>query len=96
MQAESEVAGERLFTFAIIADSHVTEEEASAIGGYDVDTVRLGSARSRRGCGWRCDSGSVACKRFPSGAWARRCDATGQAGQGGGGGRIDDTAFTLQ
>ncbi|MBT7647344.1 MAG: serine/threonine protein phosphatase, partial [Rhodospirillaceae bacterium] len=47
MQAESEVAGERLFTFAIIADSHVTEEEASAIGGYDVDTVRLGSARSR-------------------------------------------------
>ena len=47
MQAESIVAGERLFTFAIIADSHVTEEEASAIGGYDVDTVRLGVARSR-------------------------------------------------
>lgn len=47
MQSESKVAGERLFTFAIIADSHVTEEEASAIGGYDVDTVRLGAARSR-------------------------------------------------
>ena len=47
MRAESGVAGERLFTFAIIADSHVTEEEASAIGGYDVDTVRLGAARSR-------------------------------------------------
>jgi Icc-related predicted phosphoesterase len=47
MQSESKVAGQRLFTFAIIADSHVTEEEASAIGGYDVDTVRLGAARSR-------------------------------------------------
>ncbi len=39
--------GERLFTFALIADSHVTEEEAAAIGGYDVDTVKLSVARSR-------------------------------------------------
>ncbi len=36
-----------LFTFAVIADSHVTEAEATAIGGYDVDTVKLGAARSR-------------------------------------------------
>ena len=35
-----------LFTFVVIADTHVTEEEASAIGGYDVDTVKLGAARS--------------------------------------------------
>ena len=35
-----------LFIFAVIADTHVTEEEASAIGGYDVDTVKLGAARS--------------------------------------------------
>ena len=35
-----------LFTFAVIADTHVTEEEAEAIGGYDVDTVKLGAARS--------------------------------------------------
>mgnify|MGYP001295369528 FL=1 len=47
MQARSDVAGERLFTFAIIADTHVTEEEAAAIGGYDIDTVRLGAGRSR-------------------------------------------------
>ena len=40
------VTGERLFTFAIIADTHVTEAEATAIGGYDVDTVKLGAARS--------------------------------------------------
>ena len=39
--------GERLFTFALIADSHVTEEEAAAIGGYDVDTVMLSVSRSR-------------------------------------------------
>ncbi len=41
------VTGERLFTFAVIADSHVTEAEATAIGGYDIDTVKLGAARSR-------------------------------------------------
>ncbi len=40
------VTGERLFTFAIVADTHVTEAEATAIGGYDVDTVKLGAARS--------------------------------------------------
>ena len=40
------VSGEHLFTFAIVADTHVTEEEATAIGGYDVDTVKLGAARS--------------------------------------------------
>ena len=42
------VTGERLFTFAVIADSHVTEAEATAIGGYDIDTVKLGAGRSRR------------------------------------------------
>ena len=41
------VTGTRLFTFAVIADSHVTEAEATAIGGYDIDTVKLGAARSR-------------------------------------------------
>ena len=41
------VEGERLFSFALIADSHVTEEEAAAIGGYDVDTVMLSVSRSR-------------------------------------------------
>ena len=41
------IAGDRLFTFAVIADSHVTEAEATAIGGYDIDTVKLGAARSR-------------------------------------------------
>jgi len=40
------ISEEHLFTFAVIADTHVTEEEASAIGGYDVDTVKLGAARS--------------------------------------------------
>ncbi len=40
------VSEDRLFTFAVIADTHVTEEEAEAIGGYDVDTVKLGAARS--------------------------------------------------
>jgi len=40
------VTGERLFTFAIVADTHVTEEEAVAIGGYDVDTVKLSTSRS--------------------------------------------------
>ncbi len=39
--------GEHLFTFAVIADSHVTEAEATAVGGYDIDTVKLGAARSR-------------------------------------------------
>ena len=39
--------GERLFSFAVIADTHVTEEEAAAIGGYDVDTVMLSVSRSR-------------------------------------------------
>ena len=39
--------GKHLFTFAVIADSHVTEAEATAIGGYDIDTVKLGAARSR-------------------------------------------------
>ena len=41
------VTGERLFTFAVIADSHVTEEEATAVSGFDIDTVKLGAARSR-------------------------------------------------
>ena len=40
------ISEEHLFIFAVIADTHVTEEEASAIGGYDVDTVKLGAARS--------------------------------------------------
>ena len=40
------VAGEHLFTFAVIADSHVTEAEATAISGFDIDTVKLGEARS--------------------------------------------------
>ena len=39
--------GKQNFTFAVIADSHITEAEASAIGGYDIDTVKLGAARSR-------------------------------------------------
>ncbi len=47
MRTKLMAAGEHLFTFAVIADSHVTEAEADAIGGYDVDTVRLGAARSR-------------------------------------------------
>ena len=47
MRTTSIVAGERLFTFTVIADSHVTEAEATAIGGYDIDTVKLGAARSR-------------------------------------------------
>ena len=41
------VTGDHLFSFAVIADSHVTETEAAAIGGYDIDTVKLGAARSR-------------------------------------------------
>ena len=40
------VSGDHLFTFAVIADSHVTEAEATAIGGYDIDTVKLGADRS--------------------------------------------------
>ncbi len=39
--------GRRLFTFAVIADSHVTEDEAEAIGGYDADTVLLNVERCR-------------------------------------------------
>jgi 3',5'-cyclic AMP phosphodiesterase CpdA len=41
------VTGERLFTFAVIADTHVTEAEAMAISGFDIDTIKLGAARSR-------------------------------------------------
>jgi len=41
------VTGERLFTFAVIADTHITESEARAISGFDIDTVKLGAARSR-------------------------------------------------
>ena len=41
------VTGERLYTFAVIADTHVTETEATAVSGFDIDTVKLGSARSR-------------------------------------------------
>ena len=41
------VRGKRLFTFAVVADSHVTEEEAMAIGGYDVDTILLNVERCR-------------------------------------------------
>jgi len=40
------IAGERLFTFALVADSHITHEEAAAIG-YDVDTVALSVSRFR-------------------------------------------------
>ncbi len=40
------VTGEHLFTFAVIADSHVTEAEATAISGFDIDTVELVEARS--------------------------------------------------
>jgi hypothetical protein len=47
MREKPMVNGERLFTFALVADSHVTEAEADAIGGYDIDTVRLGAGRSR-------------------------------------------------
>ena len=39
--------GRRLFTFAVVADTHVTEEEAMAIGGYDVDAVLLNLERCR-------------------------------------------------
>ncbi len=39
--------GKRLFSFALVADSHVTEEDAVAIGGYDIDTVMLSVSRSR-------------------------------------------------
>ena len=35
-----------LFTFAVVADTHVTEEDATAIDGYDEDTVNLSLARS--------------------------------------------------
>ena len=41
------VTGELLFSFAVIADTHVTEAEAMAISGFDIDTVKLGAARSR-------------------------------------------------
>ncbi len=41
------VIGERLFTFAVIADTHVTETEAMAVSGFDTDTIKLGAARSR-------------------------------------------------
>ncbi len=41
------VTGEHLFTFAIIADTHVTEAEATAISGFDIDTAKLEAARSR-------------------------------------------------
>ena len=41
------VTGQRLFTFAVIADTHVTEAEAKAISGFDIDTIKLGAARSR-------------------------------------------------
>jgi 3',5'-cyclic AMP phosphodiesterase CpdA len=41
------VSGKRLFTFAVIADTHVTEAEAMAISGFDIDTIKLGAARSR-------------------------------------------------
>ena len=42
------ISEEHLFIFAVIADTHVTEEEASAIGGYDVDTVKLGAGIRRK------------------------------------------------
>ena len=42
------ISEEHLFIFAVIADTHVTEEEASAIGGYDVDTVKLGAGMRRQ------------------------------------------------
>jgi 3',5'-cyclic AMP phosphodiesterase CpdA len=41
------VTGKRLFTFAVIADTHITEAEAMAISGFDIDTIKLGAARSR-------------------------------------------------
>ncbi len=44
---EPVVHGGHLFTFAVVADSHVTEEEAAAIGGYDTDTVLLNVERCR-------------------------------------------------
>ncbi len=40
------VSGDLLFTFAVVADTHVTEEDATAIDGYDEDTVNLSVARS--------------------------------------------------
>ncbi|MFP6730093.1 MAG: metallophosphoesterase [Alphaproteobacteria bacterium] len=40
------VSGDHLFTFAVIADTHVTETEASAISNFDIDTVKLGEGRS--------------------------------------------------
>ncbi len=42
------VSSEHLFTFAVIADSYVTEAEATAIGGYDIDTVKLLNKPYRR------------------------------------------------
>ncbi len=41
------VTGKRIFTFAVIADTHITEAEAMAISGFDIDTIKLGAARSR-------------------------------------------------
>ena len=41
-----QVSEGHVFTFAIVADSHVTEEEATAVSGFDVDTIKLGAARS--------------------------------------------------
>ncbi len=41
------VTGEHLFTFAVVADTHITEAEAVAVSGFDIDTVKLGAARSR-------------------------------------------------
>ena len=40
------VSDDHLFTFAVVADTHVTEEDATAIDGYDEDTVNLSVARS--------------------------------------------------
>ncbi len=41
------VIGKCIFTFAVIADTHITETEAMAVSGFDIDTVKLGAARSR-------------------------------------------------
>ncbi len=40
------VSDDHMFTFAVVADTHVTEEDATAIDGYDEDTVNLSVARS--------------------------------------------------
>ncbi len=52
------VCGRLLFSFAVIADSHVSEEDAMAIGGYDVDTTLRTVERCRIGTYARAGPGA--------------------------------------